>query len=599
MAVPRIAIVGRPNVGKSSIFNWLAGRRLAIVEDFAGVTRDRLNTMLEHNDRHFELIDTGGIGIEDVDNLTEQVEGQILAAIEEADVLLFVVDSRTGLVPLDSEVADRLRKVNKPILLLANKTDSPSIDSNADEFHQLGYKNLMRISVLQNRNKSDLLDWIVEHLPDFDADPGEIEPPTMKVAIVGRRNVGKSTFVNTLVKEDRCIVSEVPGTTRDSVDVMFELDGYKFMAIDTPGLRRNKSIRTDIDWYGLHRAQRSVRRADVVLLFFDCTEPMSKVDKQLAHYIHDEFKPCIFVVNKWDKLAGFIPTERWVEYIREHFPTMAYCPIAFVTGQTGKNVKTLLNHAQMLFKQAKERISTSMLNKLVKAALERHEPPLYQLKRPKIYYATQVASEPPTIILVCNQSQGFSNQYRRYLLNFLRDHLPFGEIPIKLYLQPRKRDDQRDEIQGEGTALAPRGKPGEQWEGAFEDEDLASLGKTGFEDVDLEESDDEEYEEDEYEEDENEEDLDEQELDDEAQELDEQDLEVDDQDGDDQEEEYAEDDEDYEEDYLDAGPFDLKSIDSDEGSSDIQDAGEGTEKPKGGKGAGGVDKPRSENSDEK
>ncbi len=609
MAVPRIAIVGRPNVGKSSIFNWLAGRRLAIVEDFAGVTRDRLNTMLEHNDRHFELIDTGGIGIEDVDNLTEQVEGQILAAIEEADVLLFVVDSRTGLVPLDSEVADRLRKVNKPILLLANKTDSPSIDSNADEFHQLGYKNLMRISVLQNRNKSDLLDWIVGHLPDFDADPGEIEPPTMKVAIVGRRNVGKSTFVNTLVKEDRCIVSEVPGTTRDSVDVMFELDGYKFMAIDTPGLRRNKSIRTDIDWYGLHRAQRSVRRADVVLLFFDCTEPMSKVDKQLAHYIHDEFKPCIFVVNKWDKLAGFIPTERWVEYIREHFPTMAYCPIAFVTGQTGKNVKTLLNHAQMLFKQAKERISTSMLNKLVKAALERHEPPLYQLKRPKIYYATQVASEPPTIILVCNQSQGFSNQYRRYLLNFLRDHLPFGEIPIKLYLQPRKRDDQRDEIQGEGTAIAPRGKPGEQWEGAFEDDDLASLGQTGFEDVDLEESDDEEYEEDEYEEDENEEDLDEQELDDEEQELDEQDLEVEDQDGEDQdgedqdgedqEEEYEEDDEDYEEDYLDAGPFDLKSIDSEEGSSDIQDAGEGTEKPKGGKGSGGVDKPRSGNSDEK
>jgi GTP-binding protein len=263
---------------------------------------------------------------------------------------------------------------------------------------------------------------------------------------------------------------------------MFELDGHKFMAIDTPGLRRNKSIKTDIDWYGTHRAQRSIRRADVVLLFFDCIETMSKVDKQLAHYIHDEFKPCIFVVNKWDKLAGQIPTERWVEYLREHFPTMAYCPIAFVTGQTGKNVKTLLNHAQMLFKQAKERISTSMLNKLVKAALERHEPPLYQLKRPKIYYATQVASEPPTIVLVCNQPQGFSNQYRRYLLNFLRDHLPFGEIPIKLYLQPRKRDDQRDEIQTDLPGA--NAKPGEQWEGAF-DKDLGSdaYGQTGFEDV--------------------------------------------------------------------------------------------------------------------
>ena len=568
MAVPRIAIVGRPNVGKSSIFNWLAGRRLAIVEDFAGVTRDRLNTMLEHNDRHFELIDTGGIGIEDVDNLTEQVEGQILAAIEEADVLLFVVDSRSGMVPLDSEVADRLRKVNKPILLVANKTDSPSLDSNADEFHQLGYKHLMRVSVLQNRNKSDLLDWIVGHLPNFDANAQELEPPTMKVAIVGRRNVGKSTFVNTLAKEERCIVSEVPGTTRDSVDVMFELDGHKFMAIDTPGLRRNKSIKTDIDWYGLHRAQRSVRRADVVLLFFDCTEPMSKVDKQLAHYIHDEFKPCIFVVNKWDKLAGFIPTERWVEYIREHFPTMAYCPIAFVTGQTGKNVKTLLNHAQMLFKQAKERISTSMLNKLVKAALERHEPPLYQLKRPKIYYATQVASEPPTIILVCNQPQGFSNQYRRYLLNFLRDHLPFGEIPIKLYLQPRKRDDERDEIQGD-NAMASRGKPGEQWEGAFDDRvDPASLGKTGFEDVDLDEEYDEEYEDDEYEDDEYEDqdgeddqELDEGEVDDQEQADDE---EVDDTEEDDAEDGDSEDDEDeddfYEEEYLDEGAFNPEDI---------------------------------------
>ena len=558
MAVPRIAIVGRPNVGKSSIFNWLAGRRLAIVEDFAGVTRDRLNTMLEHNDRHFELIDTGGIGIEDVDNLTEQVEGQILAAIEEADVLLFVVDSRSGMVPLDSEVADRLRKVNKPILLVANKTDSPSLDSNADEFHQLGYKHLMRVSVLQNRNKSDLLDWIVGHLPNFDANAQELEPPTRKVA-----NVGKSTFVNTLAKEERCIVSEVPGTTRDSVDVMFELDGHKFMAIDTPGLRRNKSIKTDIDWYGLHRAQRSVRRADVVLLFFDCTEPMSKVDKQLAHYIHDEFKPCIFVVNKWDKLAGFIPTERWVEYIREHFPTMAYCPIAFVTGQTGKNVKTLLNHAQMLFKQAKERISTSMLNKLVKAALERHEPPLYQLKRPKIYYATQVASEPPTIILVCNQPQGFSNQYRRYLLNFLRDHLPFGEIPIKLYLQPRKRDDERDEIQGD-NALASRGKPGEQWEGAFDDRvDPSSLGKTGFEDVDLDEDFDEEYEEEDYEEEEYEDDqeLDEGEVDDQEQADDE---EVDDTEEDDAEDGDSEDDKDedefYEEEYLDEGAFNPQDI---------------------------------------
>ena len=176
---------------------------------------------------------------------------------------------------------------------------------------------------------------------------------------------------------------------------------------------------------------------------------MSKVDKQLAHYIADQYKPCIFVVNKWDLLAGQMPTERWVRYVHETFPTMAYCPIGFITGQTGKNVKALLNHAQMLFKQANERISTHQLNKLVKVALERHEPPLYQMKRPKIYYATQITSLPPTIILVCNQPQGFSKTYQRYLLSFLRDHLPFGEIPIKLYLQPRARDDDRDDLNKE------------------------------------------------------------------------------------------------------------------------------------------------------
>lgn len=467
---------------------------MAIVEDVAGVTRDRLTTLIEHEDRHFELIDTGGIGIEDVDNLTAQIELQIDAAIDVADVLLFVVDSRTGLVPLDAEVADRLRKINKPILLVANKTDSPTQDTNADEFHRLGRGTLVRVSVLQNRHKQDLLDLILERLPADDTTDEELEPPTMKVAIVGRRNVGKSTFVNSLAHEERVIVSEVPGTTRDSVDVMFELDGHKFMAIDTPGLRRTKSIRTDIDWYGAHRAQRSVRRADVVLLFFDCMEPMSKVDKQLAHYISDEFKPCIFVINKWDQLAGKIPTERWVTYVREHFPTMAYCPIAFVTGQTGKNVKTLLNHAQMLFKQSKERISTSMLNKLVKAALERHEPPLYKLKRPKVYYATQVANEPPTIVLVCNNPQGFTAPYRRYLLSFLRDHLPFGEIPIKLYLQPRKRDDQRDEIQtDQGSKVRAAAKEGEQWEGPFDDaEGDEKFDDDEWEGLEPDDSDDEE-----------------------------------------------------------------------------------------------------------
>jgi GTPase len=349
-------------------------------------------------------------------------------------------------MPLDEEVAQRLRKVDKPILLVANKTDHPDMDIQADEFHRLGRGWLVRVSAEQNRNRTELLELIEQRLPPDTTTDAEIAPPVMKVTTVGRRNVGKSTFVNTLAKAERMIVSEVPGTTRDSVDVHFELDSQRFIAIDTPGLRRNKSIKTDIDFYGFHRAQRSIRRADVVLLFFECTSRLSRVDKQLAQYIVEQYKPCVLVVNKWDKLAGQMPTERWVRYLREHFPTMAYCPIAFITGQTGKNVKALLNHAQMLFKQANERITTGQLNRLVKAALTQHPPPLFQLKRPKIYYATQVATTPPTIILVCNNPLGFPAPYQRYLLGFLRDHLPFGEVPIKLYLQARQRDDERDEI---------------------------------------------------------------------------------------------------------------------------------------------------------
>jgi GTP-binding protein len=318
------------------------------------------------------------------------------------------------------------------VLLLVNKADHPSLDNQATEFHRLGRGWLIPISVLQNRNRELLFEEILDRIPDAPPDDGETNAPRMKLAIVGRRNVGKSTFVNSLAKAQRVIVSEVPGTTRDSVDVHFNLDGYKFVAIDTPGLRRNKSIRTDIDFYGLHRAQRSIRRADVNLLFLDSTETISKVDKQLAHYIEQQYKPCIFVVNKWDKVAGQVPTERWVRYLRENFPTMSYCPIAFITGQTGKNMKALLNHAQMLYKQTQMRVSTANINKLLKAASIQQQPPLFMNRRPKIYFGSQIAISPPTIIMMCNMPQGFPPSYRRYLLNVFREHLPFGEVPIKM-----------------------------------------------------------------------------------------------------------------------------------------------------------------------
>ncbi|HJN08300.1 MAG: ribosome biogenesis GTPase Der [Pirellulaceae bacterium] len=447
MSIPRVAVVGRPNVGKSSVFNWLAGRRISIVDDVAGVTRDRVTHLIEEGDRFFELVDTGGVGINDVDDLGTEIEDQIAIALEAADVLLFVVDTRAGLLPLDEEVAKRLRYIDKPIICVANKTDDPSLDPQAYEFYKLGRGKLIRVSAMQNRNRQELIDLIVDRLPSPEAgDAAEAEEPTMKVAIVGRRNTGKSTFVNTLAQAERMIVSEVAGTTRDSVDVRFKLDNKEFLAIDTPGLRRNKSVKTDVEYYGVHRAQRSVRRADVVLMFFDCSERISKVDKQLIQYIAENYKPCIFVVNKWDKMHGKMPTEKWVNYLRDTFKTMWHTPIAFVTGETGKNLKALINHAQMLFKQSRQRVTTGELNRLVGRAIDHFEPPMHQGKRPRIYYATQVSTQPPTIVLVCNNPTGFTQPYRRYLLGVFRDQLSFGEVPIKLYLHRRRRDDPRDEV---------------------------------------------------------------------------------------------------------------------------------------------------------
>jgi GTP-binding protein len=451
MSVPQVVIVGRPNVGKSSVLNWLAGVRIAIVDDQPGVTRDRVTHLMCHNDRFFEVVDTGGMGIADMDNLTRHIEDQINLAIDSADVILFVVDTREGMLPLDQDVARRLRSVQAPIVLLANKSDDERIDSQADEFYRLGSGKPLRISTMQNRNRAVLLNMIVAKLPpalEDEAEEGAAEPE-MKVAIVGRRNVGKSTFINTLVSAPRMIVSEVPGTTRDSVDVRFELDGKPFIAIDTPGIRKAKSRQTNIDFYSTHRAERSIRRADVVFLFFDATQRISKVDKQLCDYIAQQYKPCVFVVNKWDQLVNTMPTGKWVRYLQDSFGTMTYAPIAFITGQTGKNMKALINHGQMLFKQARSRVSTGQLNRMLRDAIRQNPPPPAQNREPKIYYATQVGIQPPTIVLFVNEPALISKPYQRYLLGKFRDQLEFNEVPIKLYLRRRHPADLRDDIASE------------------------------------------------------------------------------------------------------------------------------------------------------
>lgn len=459
MAVAQIAIVGRPNVGKSSLLNWLAGRRIAIVDPTPGVTRDRVSARVVLDGRRLELVDTGGIGVQDVDNLTAEIERQIARAIDESQVVLFVVDVRAGVVPLDEEVARRLRGIPRPVVLVANKCDTQELEAQAVEFFRLGYGPPLCVSAQQGRGKPALVAAIVRHLSAAGAPApspqDEADEVALKLAIVGRRNTGKSTFINRLAREERMIVSEVPGTTRDSVDVRFERDGKVYLAIDTAGVRKKKSVKGDVEFYSLVRAQRSIRRADVVLLFLDARWKISRVDKQLADYILHEHKPAIFVVNKWDLVRDHIRTGEFGAYLRKIFPMLDYVPIAFISARTGHNVGALLKLADELHEQNCARVATPELNRVLRAALDESPPPMRQNRRPKVFYATQAAVQPPTIVLFTNGPELFDNTYQRYLLKTFRDQLPFGDIPIKLCLRSKKR---AEEAPPEPAEAPPRRK---------------------------------------------------------------------------------------------------------------------------------------------
>ena len=437
MPLPVVAIVGRPNVGKSSLFNWIANRRISIVDPVAGVTRDRVATPVEVDGRYFDLMDTGGMGIVDCDNLTADVEHQIRVAIDSASVVLFLVDIRTGVTPLDQVVAERLRTVAKPVVFVANKADVTTLDAQAADLYLLGYGEATLVSAEQKRGKDELFEAILAKLPpagEENVAPGTIE---LKLAIVGRQNAGKSTFIYSLAEADRVIVSEVAGTTRDSIDVRFERDGKTFLAIDTAGVQKKKSLVTNVDFYSLHRAERSIRRADVVLHLFDPRLRVSRVDKQLAEYIVENNKPAIFVVNKWDLAKETIPTEKWATYLRTMFPMLDYVPIAFITAKNGKNVYKLLNLAQQLQKQAGKRVTTGELNRVVAEAMLTNMPPMRLNKLPKIYYCSQTAVRPPTIIMMTNGPELFDPPYLRYLSKVFRENFPFSEVAIKMVLRDK------------------------------------------------------------------------------------------------------------------------------------------------------------------
>ena len=431
MALAKVAIIGRPNVGKSSLLNALAGERISIVEPTAGVTRDRVSTIIGKDDRYFELIDTGGYGIVDRDDLGEHIEWQIQQAIESSNLVIFMVDIRDGLVPLDGQIGRLLRENELDVIGVANKADTAKMFPAGAEFSKLGFGEFLCISVENNLNKAVLLDRILEKLEHLEsAKPVE---PAMKVAIVGKRNVGKSTLVNAMVGSERVIVSETPGTTRDAVDVRFEKDGKTIVVIDTAGIRKKSKITGSIEFYSYVRVTRSIRRADVVLLLIDATVAVSQIDKKVARFIAGECKSCILVVNKWDLAKEIAVTGDYEEYLTKLLPGLRYAPIAFTTGTEAKNVQSVLDLAAEIYKQSTTWVTTGKLNKafeVIKAG--KIGGGRRKAGRPKIYYATQVAVNPVTILMFVNRPELFDEHCRRFIVGRLRELLPIDEVPIRL-----------------------------------------------------------------------------------------------------------------------------------------------------------------------
>lgn len=461
--LPVIAIVGRPNVGKSSLLNALAGRLISIVQDMPGVTRDRIATPIQIGKKYVELVDTGGYGFDDPDRLSEHILEQIHIAMARADMVLFVVDCSDGLTAADAEMARMLRKKAIKTVLIANKADNPKADLSLAEFAKLGFETPIGVSALNGRNIEAIFTSIRKHI-DLRSAPSEIPSPQLMIAIVGKRNAGKSTLVNSISKlyEDdphRVIVSEIPGTTRDSVDVRFEKDGKALVVIDTAGVRKKRQMVThDIEYYSFHRAQRSIRRADVVMMLVDGTEPLSEPDRKLAQYIAEQLKPVMLVVNKWDlsiKKAREIREgtddagisdeklmEEFTEYLHTEMPQINFAPLAFVTATEGKNVQAALDMAQYLHKQASGRVGTGRLNAVIERIYEERGPTTTRGQRTKIYYATQVDVAPPSIILFVNNPNLFDANYLRFVINRFRETLPFAQVPIKLTVRGKEgRED--------------------------------------------------------------------------------------------------------------------------------------------------------------
>ena len=437
---PLVAIVGRPNVGKSTLFNRLIGRRVAIVEDTPGVTRDRIYGDAEWLNYSFTLIDTGGIEPASEDIIAVQMRRQAELAIETADVILFLVDGREGLTSADSEVAAMLRRSKKPVVLAVNKVDAPKFEDSMYEFYELGLGDPFTISASQGLGLGDMLDEVVRDFPKADE---EEERELINIAVVGKPNVGKSSLVNMLLGEERSIVSDIPGTTRDSIDTPFSRNGRDYVLVDTAGIRRKRSIEDEsIERYSVIRSLAAVRRADVVLIVCDASSGLSEQDVRIAGYAHEEGKASVLIVNKWDLIEKDTNTmNKFKKDLGVDLAFMSYVPMLFISAKTGQRVNQVMDQVDAVYEQTCRRVTTGMLNDIVNEAITMMEPPSDKGRRLKIYYATQAAIQPPTFIVFVNDTNLLHFSYERYLENYFRKSFGLTGTPIRMLFRNRGKEE--------------------------------------------------------------------------------------------------------------------------------------------------------------
>lgn len=434
--LPKLAIVGRPNVGKSALFNQICKRRIAIVDEAEGVTRDRLYAEGELFGFRFQVIDTGGINARSKALFNEEIKQQAEIAIEEADTIIQVVDSQVGVTDLDKEVARILLRTKKPVCLAVNKVDNYNQTELMHQFYSLGITRIVPVSATQSWHIAELLETAFEDIPREEVIPGQEDK--IKIAIVGRANVGKSSLVNYLLEDERCIVSPIPGTTRDSVDISFTHEGQAYTLIDTAGIRRKRAEHEVVDKFAAIRTQHAIERADLCLLMLDVQEGMTAQDKKIANMIEEAGKGCILLFNKWDLVKGF-RMEHCLRGIEEEVHFLKHCPKLFMSVKTGRNIDKIFELIQDVYQNSVKRITTHQLNKFLGLAMQKNHPPMIGGKRLRIYYMAQVAIQPPKFIFFVNYPNLMSDTYKKYLYNQFRETYEFTGVPLTFHLKGKEK----------------------------------------------------------------------------------------------------------------------------------------------------------------